>query len=443
MKIKRWIKILLGSVVIILILFLLLISPVAKWYIERHSEEWTGRRIVMDKLGLNLLTGSISIEQLRVFEKDKATVFFSMQEFYLNLELWKAINGQYEIIEVTMKGPSVAIIQEDDSFNFSDLLAHFTKSDTIPTPAESDPIKFWVRNISITSGAARYHNRGLGNEVTVRQLNAACPLISSTDSSLHATLDFKIDKGGEIASVLDMNIKSKEYRLNYDMNALNLDLLCPYLKDYINVGEMKGAVHTHMLLGGNFNEPDAIAATGTLALHELSITDPNKEPLIGIGSFTIAVDTLNIKSDLYNFGSISLVKPFLKLERFDNETNFSRLVRYTTSDTTAVQDSVNLQVTSGNVFELIASYIQDISENYSISNYKADSVILREGTFIFNDYTLQSKFNYHLEHLFKTAATIPGRSGQDRVRTSGRPDMAETIPCERRQGRQQRAISSD
>jgi Domain of Unknown Function (DUF748) len=406
MKIKRWIKILSASVAVILVLFLLLLSPVAKWYIEKNSEEWTGRKIVMEKLGLNLFNGSVSIEQLRVFERDKTEVFFSMQDFYLNLELWKAINKQYEISEVTMRGPAVSVIQEGDSFNFDDLIAHFTKGDTVSTSAESEPVKYWVKNITINSGAIRYANKGLDNEVTVRELNAACPLISSNNPHLHATLDFRIDKGGDIKSVADMNIETGEYTLSYDMNDLNLDLLFPYLKDYINVGEMKGTIQTQLLLGGNLNEPDAIAANGTLALEDLSITDPNNEPLIGIGSFTIALDTLNTKSDLYNFGSISLVEPFLKFERFDNETNFSRLVNYVSSDSTVVQDSVDVQVDSGNIFELIASYIQDISENYSISNYKADSLILREGTLIFNDYTLHSKFNYQLEHLLAKAERI-------------------------------------
>ena len=81
-------------------------------------------------------TGSVSIEQLRIFERDKTEVFFSMQEFYLNLELWKAINKQYEIIEVTMKGPAVSIIQEGDSFNFDDLIAHFTRATLFPRSAE-------------------------------------------------------------------------------------------------------------------------------------------------------------------------------------------------------------------------------------------------------------------------------------------------------------------
>ena len=322
--------------VAILVIFLLVISPLAKWYIEKHSEEWTGRKITMEKVTLNLFNGSVSINQLKVFESGSEDVFFFTQEFYLNVELWKAIRGEYEIIEATIKDPSVVIVQQGELFNFNDLINRFTSTDTVPAPEEADPIKYWVRNVSLTGGKIRYTNLGLGNEVNVAELNTSCPLISWNGPKLHATLDFKLEEGGDIKSVVDIDTETMAYTLKYDMEALNLGLLYPYLKDFIHVGDMNGTIHSHLQLGGNLNEPDAIAARGTLALLELSITDPGKEPLVGIGSLTIAIDTLNVKSNLYNFGSISLVKPFLKFERFEKENNFSRLVNYTSSDTTQV-----------------------------------------------------------------------------------------------------------
>ncbi len=406
MKIKRSIKIVTVTVVSVLIILILAVSPLTRWYIEKHSEEWTGRKIAIEQLGLNLFTGSVTIQQLTIFEKGSKDVFFFMQEFYLNMEVWKAIRGEYEIVELTIKDPSVVIVQRGESFNFSDLISRFTTTDTLPPPGKSEPGKYWVKDFSIAGGKIRYTNTELGNEINISQLKTSCPLIAWNNPSVHVNLDFNLDEGGAIKSAIDMNTETQAYVLKYDMDALNLGLLYPYLKDFINVGEMKGTIDTHLLLGGNLNEPDAISAKGTLALLDLSVTDPLQEPLVGIGSLTIAIDTLNVKSDLYNFGNISLIKPFLKFELFDEESNFSRLVNYQPSDTTQAADSAAVEVASGNVFEILAAYIQDISENYAISNYQADSLILKEGTLIFNDYTLHSKFNYNLENLLAKAERI-------------------------------------
>jgi hypothetical protein len=69
-----------------------------------------------------------------------------------------------------------------------------------------------------------------------------------------------------------------------------------------------------------------------------------------------------------------------------------------------------MAVAYGNIFALMAAYIQDLSETYAISNYKADSIVLRQGEFVFNDYTLHSKFNYILEDLIVNAESVSSAS---------------------------------
>ena len=103
------------------------------------------------------------------------------------------------------------------------------------------------------------------------------------------------------------------------MKDLNLDLLYPYLKDYINVGEMKGTIQTHLLLGGNLNEPDAVAANGTLALGTFHYRSKQGTPYRYWFFHDCPRYVERTKSDLYNFGSISLVEPFLKFERFEKK----------------------------------------------------------------------------------------------------------------------------
>ena len=62
MSMKRGIKIALiisGVVVALLILLIVFISPITKYLIEKHSEEYTGRVIRIDKFAINIFNGSI------------------------------------------------------------------------------------------------------------------------------------------------------------------------------------------------------------------------------------------------------------------------------------------------------------------------------------------------------------------------------------------------
>ncbi len=396
---KRWIKFSFVALFILMVLSVIILPPVAKWYIEEHSEEWTGRKIIMEDLGINFFTGGITIESIKVLEASATAVFFAADRIYVNTEPWRAVTGSYEIIEVTIDKPELTIVQSDEKFNFDDLVTRFTTDTDTVESTESEPLRYRISNTIVNNGAIHYENKGLGNSISFVNMNSTLPLLAWDDPQHHYTLQVNIDKGGSIQSVLDLNTESLAYVLKYKMEGLNLDVLYPYLKDYIRVGEMKGAINTALNLYGNFNEPEAIAATGTASLHDLSITDENQEPLISLGTFAIDLDTINVKSDIYNLHSISLRKPFLKFERFETENNFSRLMDYGSSDSTSTSDSLDVNLESGNILELLATYVHDLSQNYAISNYRADSVTVSDGTLIFNDYTLNSKFNYFLQNL--------------------------------------------
>jgi hypothetical protein len=159
-------------------------------------------------------------------------------------------------------------------------------------------------------------------------------------------------------------------------------------------------------LQGSLDIPEEIALRGQIALKDISVVDPQNERLASIGLVEVDVDTINVKSNLYNFKRINVYKPYLKFELFDEGNNFSRLVNYTSMDTTHISDSTSAYIEQGNIFELLAAYIRDLSENYVVSNYKADSISVSEGTLHFNDYTLDNKFNYLLENLAVNADRI-------------------------------------
>ena len=55
---KKWIKILLvtlGIIAVLVVTTILLLPPIAKNYLEKHSKELVGRQITIEKLRFNVL----------------------------------------------------------------------------------------------------------------------------------------------------------------------------------------------------------------------------------------------------------------------------------------------------------------------------------------------------------------------------------------------------
>ena len=67
-KIKRWIIITTGTILILVVLTILFTSRYAKYLIEKHDEKWIGRQIKLGSVYANPFTGNARVKNLRIFE---------------------------------------------------------------------------------------------------------------------------------------------------------------------------------------------------------------------------------------------------------------------------------------------------------------------------------------------------------------------------------------
>ncbi|MBM3404808.1 MAG: hypothetical protein FJY10_07960 [Bacteroidetes bacterium] len=92
---KRLLKIIatiIGLLVVLLIVVLLFISPIAEDVIEKNSEQHTGRRIQMEKLWINILSGRITINKLPLPEANHRDTFLFVHYLEVNLKQKKNQN---------------------------------------------------------------------------------------------------------------------------------------------------------------------------------------------------------------------------------------------------------------------------------------------------------------------------------------------------------------
>ena len=403
--------IILTIIAVLLVAVFFGISPLAKYVIEKNSEQWTGRKITIEHLFINLWRWDVTVKGIKVYEQKSNKQFFSAEKIYTDISILKAISGEYQVNTIQVEGPKVMIEQNGNQFNFDDLVTRFTAADTTLKEPEKqpEPTKYRIERIEITNGTITYKDLLLKNEIVMQRFKMGCPLLVWNSPMLNAATEFNLNTGGKTKANILLNLDSLSYSLHADIEKLNLRLLVPYLKDYVVTSYFGGLLSSKLLIKGDFDVPEAVALKGNIALSDFRIDDKNKVKVASWQNFDIAIDSLDVAGNIYDFGVISLQKPYLLFEYYDNSDNFTNLMvptQTTSSDTTTSAD----QVDYSNPFTIMADYIKEISRDYIISNYTAKNVNIHNGQIVYKDYTLEDKFVYDLENLEMSSGYISSKS---------------------------------
>lgn len=399
------------SVFIVLLAVFFGISPVAKYIIEKNSVEWTGRKITMNRLFINLWKCTITVKDLKVYEANSNTVFFSAGKIFTDISVLPMIKGEYRINTIQISTPKVVIEQTGSHFNFDDLVMRFTAVDTTKKEPEkpSEPIKYRVEKMEISGGTITYRDKVMNNEIVLQKFKLGCPLLVWNSPILKAATEFTFKSGGAADARLTLNLDSLSYNLAANVQKLDLQLLKPYLKDYVKTTYFGGLLSSKLLIKGDFDVPAAVAIKGDISLADFRIDDEKKVTVASWKDFAIAIDSLDVAGNIYNFGEISLENPYLLFEYYAKSDNFTNIMvpsGTVVADTALAVDEVDYS----NPFTIMAGYIKEISKDYVISNYTAKDVLMHNGHIVYKDYTLEDKFVYDLENLEMSSGRISSKS---------------------------------
>ncbi|MBC8435965.1 MAG: DUF748 domain-containing protein, partial [Bacteroidetes bacterium] len=253
---KRRYKILLWIIGVLLGLFLLImliVSPVARYVIEKNSETWIGRTVEIDKLGINLLNGRITIKDLALYEADQDSVFFHVNHILVDINIWKLIWGTYHIEQLHIVDPFVRIIQQGDSMNFSDFMIRFpadtsAKSDDTISPEE---IKYVIEELSISGGNIHYINHDFGADIQIVMMTLDIPALAWNEPELGLSYSLSLASGGDVKGSFNLNQQTFDYTQQVQVDSLNISFILPYLKPYLKIKKLDGTGFLTMTTGGN------------------------------------------------------------------------------------------------------------------------------------------------------------------------------------------------
>jgi len=384
-----------GILVVLLVLTVLFISPITKYLIEKHSVEYTGRKISMDQLSINIFNGKLRSKGLKINEAGSKSIFFACEELELNLAVYKLWTAQYDITSFRISQPYIQVIQKGNHFNYDDLLKRFVYNDAAAKKdTATAPVKYWVRDIRVEQAKMLYTNTKPLTRIELKKVNIKVPQIAWNDPLYRVHASFVLGSGGNGQADLLLNADTYDYVLTTKADQVNIRFMYPYLKDYLKIKSLDGLIGGDIRLKGNLNQPTAIAASGEISAGKFALVDNTNELLTAIEEATVKIDTLNTARNMFNFSEVSLKRPFVRVSMYNKGFNYERIM----TTPLAVSGDTSSK-TYSNIFLMMSSYIQDIVREYDVNNYKINRLRITGGQCIFTDFTHGDKFRYVLDSL--------------------------------------------
>ncbi len=110
------------SLVSLILVVALAISPITKSVLENHSKEYFGRKVSMNDLSLNILSGRLKVSDFTIYEADDTTPFVTLNLFDVNVNLKKLLTKTCEIESILFSNLTINVTQNGEKFNFTDIL---------------------------------------------------------------------------------------------------------------------------------------------------------------------------------------------------------------------------------------------------------------------------------------------------------------------------------
>lgn len=302
---KKWIKITLIAAAVLAVLIVIAaiaVSPVAKNYIEKHDRELIGRSIRMERLRMNIFTGRLRIEGLRIGGSEDSTTFFRLDSFEMRMRLWPLLGNRVLVKKISFAGPDVKIYQRGNAFSFDDITARFA-GDTTAAATPEKPSKPWeigIYDITIRNGRVFYKDLALDAEWGMNDINLHIPGVyfSGEKTDVGAVLNFA--EGGSLSTDVGYNIESSEFDIGIRLQDFALAGTLPYFRQSLDVTAVDGRLSADIRLRGNTEHLLSLTTEGTASLAGFALRDRQQRPVAG-------VDTLGVKLAEGDLGKMRFV----------------------------------------------------------------------------------------------------------------------------------------
>ena len=286
-KIYKILLIVLAVLIVVVLGIAIAASPVAKNYIEKHDRELLGRSIRMERLRMNIFTGRLRVEGLKIGAAGDSATFFALDSFDMRMRILPLLSNRVVVKHITFAGLDVKVYQQGNAFSFDDILDHFA-SDTTAVAEPAEPWEIGIYNIAVRDSRLFYKDLELNAVWGLNDINLQIPGVyfGGEKTDVGAVLNFA--EGGSLATSVAYDIDTSEFDIGLKLDGLTLSGMLPYFRQWLDIGAVEGRLSADVRLQGSTEHLLALRTEGTASLADFALKDTRQQPVAG-------VDTLGLK----------------------------------------------------------------------------------------------------------------------------------------------------
>ena len=305
--------------------------PLLRNYLQNHSAEMLGRPLSLGQVRFNPFTLNLRVGKLHLPEADGRTPFVDIDQLTLNASWGSLFRLAPVLDELRLDQPRIAITRgKDRRFNFTDLVERFTAK---PAPADSQPARFSLSNISVHGGDIRFDDRLLGAQHHIEKLELGIPFLanlpSSTDIFVQPLLAMTMD-----GSPLRIDGQTKPFASNresiigFQLDRLDLPRYLGYAPAAMPVTISKGLLSGKLSLHFVQTQPTPqLQLTGNLQVDDFAVDSSRGEAIARLGHGNIELTDVQPLVSRYHFGAMQLERAALfYTQHAGGHSNFDTLM---------------------------------------------------------------------------------------------------------------------
>lgn len=375
--------IVLGSIIGLLLVVLLLLSPIAKRYVEKHDQELIGREVTIGKLWVNPILGTVRIKDLTLYEEDGTTSFVHFDRFKTKIKLRELLRHRIWVKRATLSGLNVNVEQDRDWFNFNSLLEQLASL----IPKGSSGLGLVFNDINIENGSIRYADLARGSELLLRDIALFVPALDLADMKTDVGLDLALSDDAILHTDLRLSDNGKKFFINLRINKLGLEVIEPYLQQKYPVDLLQGWADLDLEAEGPTDHIMDLEMKGSLTLNEVELQDLEEHPLGVIDSVFAEIKRLRLNDKVADVGKLHLSAVKAKyIVEADSTSNFDFLFLRDTTEMVTELDTISIPVEAPTPWKV-----------------SIDDLVLDQTEVLYEDHTLPEVFHYEISDINLTA----------------------------------------
>lgn len=261
---------------------------------------------------------SLTLEGLRIGEKEGPGAFVTVERLFANAQLSSLYHRGPVLSEAVLEAPSISIARTGPgTLSISDLVEEFSKE-----KPDSEPARFSVANIRVERGAILFDDRPARTKHAVTELKVGVPFLSNLpvdqDVFTEPFLGAKVN-----GAAFELKGRSKPFHgtreTTLDVDLADIDL--PYYLAYVPAEWAKrltsGRLDTQLALSfrQEAGRDPAVILSGRAALRELFVSGEGTKPLLGLKRLEIVLASADPLRRDVRLKSVTVEAPEIRVHR--------------------------------------------------------------------------------------------------------------------------------